>query len=157
MRVMTRLRACVDQGRRPLPEPSEPSRRPRWRRLDTLAALCALCTAGPTVLAIGPDGDLGFWLGAVVVLTVLLSLPFALLALFARALRIRALRVVAGGVMLLMLVLWWWAVHDAFMVPEHSDPLNGLIFVFLPIYATGAAVAIGMVLWIAEVVLRRRG
>ncbi|MGR3436321.1 MAG: hypothetical protein ACU0CO_15760 [Shimia sp.] len=135
----------------------EPNDRARWSRLDKLAAACILGAACPVVFATDPNVGLAVWLGAALLLTVLISLPFVLLALFARILRIRALRAVAGAVPVLLLGLWWWALCDTFMVPEHSDPLNGLILVFLPIFAAVAVVVIGMVLWILEMVLGRRG
>jgi hypothetical protein len=112
----------------------------------TVAIICiVMCSA----TAVWPNWNSGsIWTIAMGVAfgTPFLAIPFVVLWLFGR--RVQSNLISNAFILAMLAALAWWLVvfWDSFLVPENSDPQNGLAFVFAPIYSSFAALLVGAAL-----------
>ena len=117
----------------------------RFSGLTILAAACVLvCVA--TAIYPNKNATVSQILFGVAIATPLLAIPFLVLLHFGR----KVVSPLFGGLfyagMLAALGWWCFVFWESFLVPENSDPQNGLVFFFGPLYSAIAAAVAGKAL-----------
>jgi hypothetical protein len=115
----------------------------RFSLLSIVAIVCILVCFGTAIwpnIGISPIGTL---VSGAAIFTPILSIPFVLLWYLGRKVQSANIRIAFIAAMLLALGWWCFAFWESFLVPENSDPQNGLVFFFAPLYSSVVAAVIG--------------
>ena len=117
----------------------------RFSPLSIVAVICVVVCLG-TAIYPNINTSISQILFGVAFATPLLAVPFVVLWYLGRKAQTQPIRSLFIIAMLAALGWWCFVFWESFLVPENSDPQNGLVFFFGPLYASIAAAVIGNVL-----------